>query len=65
MRLTPETGLLAQQKIITRTWNGTAQDAWATGGSTDGRVGVINIVPDAAAPGSWGSVGTPISTGDR
>ncbi|WP_186315856.1 DUF6055 domain-containing protein [Catellatospora sichuanensis] len=57
MRFTPETGLLAQHKIIvivTRTWNRTALDAWATGGSTDGRVGVINIAPAAAAPGSWG-----------
>jgi hypothetical protein len=35
MRFTPETGLLAQYKIIvivTRTWNRTALDAWATGG---------------------------------
>ncbi|MGN9909597.1 DUF6055 domain-containing protein [Phytohabitans sp. LJ34] len=57
MRFTPETGLLAQHKIIvivTRTWNRTALDAWATGGSTDGRVGVINIAPGAAQPGSWG-----------
>ncbi|GAB3530843.1 DUF6055 domain-containing protein [Phytohabitans suffuscus] len=57
MRFTPETGLLAQHKIIvivTRTWNRTALDAWATGGSTDGRVGVINIAPAAAQPGSWG-----------
>jgi hypothetical protein len=57
MQFTPETGLLAQHKIIviiTRTWNRTALDAWATGGSTDNRVGVINIAPAAAAPGSWG-----------
>ncbi|MFF3332464.1 DUF6055 domain-containing protein [Streptomyces sp. NPDC002888] len=57
MKFTPETGLLAQHKIdviITRTWNRTALDAWATGGSADGRVGVINIAPAAAAPGSWG-----------
>ncbi|MFF3444958.1 DUF6055 domain-containing protein [Streptosporangium sp. NPDC002721] len=57
MRFTPETGLLAQHKIIviiTRTWSNAPLDAWATGGSTDGRVGVINIAPGAAAPGSWG-----------
>ncbi|WKX14931.1 DUF6055 domain-containing protein [Streptomyces sp. NL15-2K] len=57
MKFTPETGLLAQHKIdviITRTWNRGALDAWATGGSADGRVGVINIAPAAAAPGSWG-----------
>src|SRR5690349_10149840 len=57
MRFTPETGLLAQHKIIvivTRTWNRTELDAWATGGSTDDRVGVINIAPGAAQPGSWG-----------
>jgi hypothetical protein len=57
MQFTPETGLLAQHKIdviIIRTWNRTALDAWATGGSADGRVGVINIAPAAAAPGSWG-----------
>ncbi|MER6014196.1 DUF6055 domain-containing protein [Streptomyces bluensis] len=57
MKFTPETGLLAQHKIdviVTRTWNRTALDAWATGGSADGRVGVINIAPAAAAPGSWG-----------
>jgi hypothetical protein len=57
MRFTPESGLLAQHKIdviITRTWNRTALDAWATGGSADDRVGVINIAPAAAAPGSWG-----------
>jgi hypothetical protein len=57
MKFTPETGLLAEHKIIvivTRTWNRTALDAWATGGSTDNRVGVINIAPGAAAPGSWG-----------
>lgn len=57
MRFTPETGLLAEHKIIvivTRTWNRTALDAWATGGSVDGRVGIINIAPAAAQPGSWG-----------
>jgi carbonic anhydrase/acetyltransferase-like protein (isoleucine patch superfamily) len=58
MQFTPETGLLAQHKIIvivTRTWSTRPQlDAWATGGSVDGRVGVINIAPAAAAPGSWG-----------
>ncbi|TLS43537.1 avirulence protein [Streptomyces montanus] len=57
MKFTPETGLLAQHKInviVTRTWNRTELDAWATGGSADGRVGVINIAPAAAAPGSWG-----------
>ncbi|WP_428964947.1 DUF6055 domain-containing protein [Micromonospora fluostatini] len=57
MRFTPETGLLAQHKIIviiTRTWSNAPLDAWATGGSTDGRVGVINIAPAAAQPGSWG-----------
>ncbi|MFC4117796.1 DUF6055 domain-containing protein [Nonomuraea zeae] len=57
MRFTPETGLLAQHKIIviiTRTWSTAPLDAWATGGSTDGRVGVINIAPGAAQPGSWG-----------
>jgi hypothetical protein len=57
MKFTPETGLLAQYKIdviVTRTWNRTALDAWATGGSADGRVGVINIAPGAAQPGSWG-----------
>jgi hypothetical protein len=57
MQFTPETGLLAQHKIIvimTRTWSNAPLDAWATGGSVDGRVGVINIAPAAAAPGSWG-----------
>ncbi|MCH5671191.1 DUF6055 domain-containing protein [Streptomyces gilvus] len=57
MKFTPETGLLAQYKIdviVTRTWNRTALDAWATGGSADGKVGVINIAPGAAQPGSWG-----------
>lgn len=57
MKFTPETGLLSQHKIdviITRTWNRTELDAWATGGSADGRVGVINIAPAAAQPGSWG-----------
>ncbi|MEU6719136.1 DUF6055 domain-containing protein [Nonomuraea sp. NPDC046802] len=57
MKFTPETGLLAQHKIIvivTRTWSNAPLDAWATGGSTDGRVGVINIAPGAALPGSWG-----------
>jgi cellulase/cellobiase CelA1 len=58
MRFTPETGLLAEHKIIviiTRTWsNAPNLEAWATGGSVDGRVGIINIAPAAAAPGSWG-----------
>jgi hypothetical protein len=57
MQFTPETGLLAQHKIIviiTRTWSNAPLDAWATGGSTDNRVGVINIAPGAAQPGSWG-----------
>ena len=56
MRFTTETGAMAQYKvdvIITRTWNRTALDAWATGGSADGRVGVMNIAPAAAQPGSW------------
>jgi uncharacterized protein DUF6055/cellulose binding protein with CBM2 domain len=58
MQFTTETGLLAQHKIIviiTRTWtNKPNLEAWATGGSVDGRVGIINIAPAAAAPGSWG-----------
>ncbi|MGS2586117.1 DUF6055 domain-containing protein [Streptomyces hebeiensis] len=57
MAFTPETGLLAQHKIIvivTRTWNRTELDAWATGGSVDNRVGIINVAPGAALPGSWG-----------
>ncbi|MEV4106631.1 DUF6055 domain-containing protein [Nonomuraea sp. NPDC049695] len=57
MKFTPESGLLAQYKIIvivTRTWSNAPLDAWATGGSTDGKVGVINIAPAAALPGSWG-----------
>jgi hypothetical protein len=58
MQFTPETGLLAQHKIIviiTRTWSNSPNlEAWATGGSVDGRVGIINIAPAAAAPGSWG-----------
>ncbi|MBG0814596.1 DUF6055 domain-containing protein [Planomonospora sp. ID82291] len=57
MRFTPETGLLAQHKIIvivTTTWSDAPLDAWATGGSTDGKVGVINVAPGAAQPGSWG-----------
>ncbi|MBW6437024.1 avirulence protein [Actinoplanes hulinensis] len=57
MRFTPETGLLAQHKIIvivTNTWNRTELNAWATGGSVDGKVGVINVAPGAALPGSWG-----------
>ncbi|MGW6130396.1 DUF6055 domain-containing protein [Cellulomonas sp. NPDC055163] len=60
MRFTPETGLLAQHKIIviiTTTWSSNpGLNAWATGGSTDGRVGVINLAPGAAQPGSWGLV---------
>jgi hypothetical protein len=57
MQFTPEQGLLAQYKIvviITNTWNRTELNAWATGGSADGKVGVINIDPKAALPGSWG-----------
>ncbi|MHB9860567.1 DUF6055 domain-containing protein [Streptomyces sp. YIM S03343] len=57
MKFTPETGLLAQHKIdviITKTWNRSELDAWATGGSADDKVGVINIAPGAAQPGSWG-----------
>ncbi|GAB2596052.1 Svx/AvrXca family virulence/avirulence protein [Streptomyces capparidis] len=57
MRFTPETGMLAQHKIIvivTRTWNRTELDGWANAGSVDGRVGVINVAPGAAQPGSWG-----------
>jgi hypothetical protein len=57
MKFTPESGLLAQYKIdviITRTWNRTALDDWASGGSADDKVGVINIAPAAAQPGSWG-----------
>ncbi|MFC4062457.1 DUF6055 domain-containing protein [Planomonospora corallina] len=62
MRFTPETGLPAQHKIIvvvTTTWSDAPLDAWATGGSTDGRVGVINIAPGAAQPGSWGLAHEP------
>jgi carbonic anhydrase/acetyltransferase-like protein (isoleucine patch superfamily) len=58
MHFTPETGLLAQYKIIviiTQDWsNASNLNAWATGGSVDGTVGVINIAPGAAQPGSWG-----------
>ncbi|MEV0895297.1 DUF6055 domain-containing protein [Actinoplanes sp. NPDC049802] len=57
MKFTPETGLLAEHKIIvivTNTWNRTELNAWATGGSVDGKVGVINVAPGAALPGSWG-----------
>ncbi len=58
MRFTPETGLLAQFKIdviVTGGWSTRPQlNAWATGGSTDNKVGVINIAPGAALPGSWG-----------
>ncbi|GAA2644941.1 DUF6055 domain-containing protein [Paractinoplanes durhamensis] len=57
MQFTPESGALAQYKIdviVTQTWNRTELDAWATGGSADGKVGVINIAPAAALPGSWG-----------
>ena len=57
MKFTPETGLLAQHKIIviiTNTWNRAELNAWATGGSVDNRVGVINVAPGAALPGSWG-----------
>ncbi|MFI5893832.1 DUF6055 domain-containing protein [Actinoplanes sp. NPDC051513] len=57
MKFTPESGLLATYKIdviVTQTWNRTELNAWATGGSADGKVGVINIAPAAALPGSWG-----------
>ncbi|KAF1954596.1 avirulence protein [Byssothecium circinans] len=57
LKFTPEAGALAQYKIdviITQTWNREALNAWATGGSADGKVGVINVAPGAAAPGSWG-----------
>jgi len=57
MQFTPESGLLATYKIdviVTQTWNRTELNAWATGGSADGKVGVINIAPGAALPGSWG-----------
>ncbi|MEU8664775.1 DUF6055 domain-containing protein, partial [Actinoplanes philippinensis] len=57
MKFTPEAGKLAQYKIIvivTNTWNRTELNAWATGGSVDGQVGIINIDPRAAQPGSWG-----------
>ncbi|HEY0002020.1 MAG TPA: DUF6055 domain-containing protein, partial [Actinoplanes sp.] len=57
MKFTPESGALAQYKIdviVTQTWNRTELNAWATGGSADGKVGVINIAPGAALPGSWG-----------
>jgi hypothetical protein len=58
MQFTPETGLLAQYKIIviiTNTWNRTELNAWATGGSVDNTVGVINIAPAAAQPGFVGA----------
>ncbi|MFF5083383.1 DUF6055 domain-containing protein [Actinoplanes sp. NPDC000266] len=57
MKFTPETGALATYKIdviVTQTWNRAELNAWATGGSADGKVGVINIAPAAALPGSWG-----------
>nr|WP_269327826.1 DUF6055 domain-containing protein [Kineosporia mesophila] len=57
MEFTPEDGLLAEYKIdviVTNTWNRTELSDWATGGSADGKVGVINIAPGAALPGSWG-----------
>ncbi len=57
MRFTPESGALAEHKIaviVTQTWNRTELNAWATGGSAEGRIGVINIAPGAALPGSWG-----------
>ncbi len=57
MQFTPETGLLTQYKIdviITQTWNNSALNAWASGGSADNKVGVINVAPGAAQPGSWG-----------
>ncbi|WP_255952422.1 DUF6055 domain-containing protein [Streptomyces odontomachi] len=57
MKFTPETGLLTQYKIdviVTQTWNNSDLNAWASGGSADGKVGVINVAPGAALPGSWG-----------
>ncbi|MDX3227837.1 DUF6055 domain-containing protein [Streptomyces sp. ME19-01-6] len=57
LKFTPETGLLSQHKIdviVTQTWNNSNLNAWASGGQADGRVGVINIAPGAAQPGSWG-----------
>lgn len=57
MKFTPESGYLAKYKIIvivTQTWSNADLNAWATGGSVDGVVGVINIAPAAAQPGSWG-----------
>ncbi|KAK1184033.1 DUF6055 domain-containing protein [Streptomyces sp. NBS 14/10] len=57
LQFTPETGLLSQYKIdviVTQTWNNSNLNAWASGGQADGRVGVINIAPGAAQPGSWG-----------
>ncbi|MEN3358898.1 MAG: hypothetical protein V7637_2880, partial [Mycobacteriales bacterium] len=58
MKFTPETGPLTQFKIdviITGDWSTRPQlNAWATGGQVDGKVGVINIAPGAALPGSWG-----------
>ncbi|KAH6695777.1 avirulence protein [Plectosphaerella plurivora] len=57
MKFTPNSGAVAQYKIIviiTNTWNRAELDAWATGGSADGVVGVINVAPGAALPGSWG-----------
>ncbi|MGW0585168.1 DUF6055 domain-containing protein, partial [Streptomyces sp. NPDC002920] len=56
MAFTPETGLLAQHKIIvivTRTWNRTELDSWVSGGSVDDTVGIINVAPGAALSGSW------------
>ena len=57
MKFTPEIKYLTQYKIdvlITTTWNNTGINAWASGGSADGVVGVISIAPGAALPGSWG-----------
>jgi hypothetical protein len=57
MKFTPETGVTAQYKIdviVTTTWNNTGLNAWATAGSADNKVGVINVAPGAAQPGSWG-----------
>ena len=62
MQFTPETGYLAKYKIdviITQTWSNRDLNDWATGGSADGVVGVINIAPGAAQPGSWGLARVP------
>ncbi len=56
MKFTPETGVMSEHKIViivTRTWNRTELSAWANAGQADGRIGVMNVAPLAAAPGSW------------